>query len=137
MSIRYAVCVAKTFYQTVGVLSIPRGPPLAALAVSNSIMLALVYYELCQHIFNFNRLEFMAHYHKRSNIESAFSMIKAKFGGSVRSKSPVAQVNEVLLKVLCHNICVLLQSIGELGIEANFWDCRAELAPARQLALFS
>ena len=43
-------------------------------------------------------------------------MIKAKFGGSVRSKTPVAQVNEVLAKVLCHNICVLIQSAYELGV---------------------
>lgn len=87
--------------------------------------------------YQFNRAEFLARYHKRSNVESVFSMIKAKFGGSVRSKSPVAQVNEVLLKVLCHNICVLLQSVHELGIEAAFWDCRAETPVARQLALFN
>ena len=48
-------------------------------------------------------------------------MIKAKFGGSVRAKSPTAQVNEVLCKVLCHNICVLIQSIYELGLEPTFW----------------
>jgi hypothetical protein len=48
-------------------------------------------------------------------------MIKGKFGGSVRSKSPIAQVNEVLCKILCHNICVLIQSIYELGLEPTFW----------------
>jgi hypothetical protein len=47
-------------------------------------------------------------------------MIKAKFGGSVRSKKPVAQMNEVLCKVVCHNLCVLVQSIYELGIEPTF-----------------
>lgn len=46
----------------------------------------------------------MAHIHKRSNVETAFSMIKSKFGDSVRSKTDVGQVNEVLAKVLCHNI---------------------------------
>jgi hypothetical protein len=39
----------------------------------------------------------------------------------VRAKMPVAQVNEVLCKVLCHNICCLIQSIYELGIEPTFW----------------
>lgn len=73
------------------------------------------------HFYNFNREQFLAHYHKRSNVESAFSMIKAKFGGSVRAKTPAAQVNEVLCKVLCHNICVLIQSIYELGLEPVFW----------------
>jgi transposase len=73
------------------------------------------------HFYQFNRDAFMLHYHKRSNVESTFSMIKAKFGGFVRSKLPVAQVNEVLCKILCHNLCCLIQSMSELGIEANFW----------------
>jgi transposase len=70
--------------------------------------------------FMYNRLTFMEHYHMRSNIESAYSMIKAKFGDSVRSKSDAGQINEALCKVLCHNICVLVLAIHELGIEANF-----------------
>ncbi len=74
------------------------------------------------HYYNLYRNDFMAHYHKRSNAEAVFSMIKAKFGGFVRSKSEVAQVNEVLCKVVCHNICVLIQSIHELGIEPIFND---------------
>ena len=71
--------------------------------------------------YNFNREVFLQHYHKRSNVEATFSMIKAKFGASVRSKHPIAQVNEALCKVLCHNICVLIQSIYELGLEPTFW----------------
>ena len=85
------------------------------------------------HFYNFNRDGFMAHYHKRSNVETAFSMIKAKFGASVRSKSPTAQVNEVLCKVLCHNICCLIQSIYELGIEPTFWTFEAKQADAPKL----
>jgi transposase len=73
------------------------------------------------YLYNFNRETFLTHYHKRSNAETAFSMIKAKFGTMVRAKTPVAQVNEVLCKVLCHNICVLIQSTVELGIETTFW----------------
>ncbi len=73
------------------------------------------------HFYNYNQECFLTHYHKRSNIESAFSMIKAKFGSSVRTKTPTAQVNEVLCKVLCHNICCLIQSIFELGLEPTFW----------------
>ena len=70
--------------------------------------------------YNFNRETFLQHYHKRSNVETTFSMIKGKFGGSVRAKTPVAQVNEVLCKVLCHNICVLIQSMYELGLQPTF-----------------
>jgi Transposase DDE domain len=66
--------------------------------------------------YQFNRTEFLAKYHKRSNVESTFSMIKMKFGGAVRSKVPVVQMHEVLCKVVCHNLCVLVQSIYELGI---------------------
>jgi transposase len=38
------------------------------------------------HYFGFNRQEFLQHYHKRSNVESTFSMIKAKFRDHVRSR---------------------------------------------------
>jgi transposase len=65
--------------------------------------------------------EFYRQYHKRSNVETTFSMIKAKFGGFVRSKTPVAQMNEVLCKVLAHNLCVLVHAFFELGIEPQFW----------------
>jgi transposase len=73
------------------------------------------------HYYSFNRDDFLAHYHKRSNVESTFSMVKAKFGDSLRSKTDTAMVNEALCKILCHNICCLIQSHYELGIEATFW----------------
>jgi transposase len=71
--------------------------------------------------YQYNQEWFYEHYHKRSNVESTFSMIKAKFGGSLRSKTRTAQYNEALCKILCHNICVVIQSIYELGIEPAFW----------------
>ncbi len=73
------------------------------------------------HYYQFNQEWFLQQYHKRSNVETTFSMIKAKFGDSLRSKSKTAQINEALCKVLCHNICCLIQSIFELGIEPTFW----------------
>ena len=73
------------------------------------------------HYFQFTRQEFLCHYHKRSNVESTFSMIKAKFRDHVRSKSDTALVNEVLCKIICHNICCLIQESHELGINAVFW----------------
>lgn len=73
------------------------------------------------HYFMFKREEYLNHYHKRSNIESTFSMLKRKFGDSLRSKTDTALVNEALCKVLCHNIVVLIHEMNELGIEPIFW----------------
>jgi transposase len=58
----------------------------------------------------------MQRYHRRSNVETTFSMIKGKFGERLRSKSATGQVNEVLCKILCHNVCCLIQSIYELAL---------------------
>lgn len=82
------------------------------------------------HLFMYRREEYMEHYHKRSSIETAFSMIKGKFGSALRSKSDTGQVNEALCKVLAHNVCVLVQAIHELGIEPIF--C-AEIRPAQKI----
>ncbi len=80
--------------------------------------------------------EFYAQYHKRSNVEATFSMIKAKFGAFVRSKTPVAQRNEVLCKVLAHNLCVLVQSFYEFGVQPEFWrNGNAVLRSVETLAL--
>jgi transposase len=73
------------------------------------------------HYFMYRRDEFLTHYHKRSNVESTFSMIKRKFGDSLRSKTDVAMVNEALCKILCHNIVVVIHEMFELGIEPIFW----------------
>lgn len=70
--------------------------------------------------FVLNEESFNAHYHLRSNVETVFSMIKGKFRDSVRSKSETGQVNEILLKILCHNICVLISAMHELGITPSF-----------------
>jgi hypothetical protein len=45
----------------------------------------------------------------------------ARFRAALRSKGDVALVNEALCKVLCHNLCVLIQEQHELGIETVFW----------------
>jgi hypothetical protein len=63
----------------------------------------------------------LQHYHKRSNVESTFSAIKRKFGDSVMSKNPVAMVNEILCKILCHSLTCLIQEQETLGITPIFW----------------
>lgn len=73
------------------------------------------------HMFWFKRDEWLASYHRRSNVESTFSMIKRKFGGSVRSKKFDAQVNEVLCKILAHNIVVVIHESYEMGVAPTSW----------------
>lgn len=72
------------------------------------------------HMFHLHSEKFARYYYKRSNVESTFSMIKRKFGERLRSKSETAQINEVLCKVLCHNICCVIHAMYELGIETRF-----------------
>jgi Transposase DDE domain/SWIM zinc finger len=73
------------------------------------------------HYFNLHRDEFLAHYHKRSNVESVFSSVKRKFGDSVRSRADVSMRNESLAKIVCHNLCCVIQEWYELGIDpTNF-----------------
>jgi transposase len=72
------------------------------------------------HFFMWKHEEYLACYHKRSNVETTFSMMKRKFGDSLRSKTDTAMVNEALCKILCHNLVVLIHEIHELGIEPQF-----------------
>lgn len=67
--------------------------------------------------FQLHREEFLEHYHKRSNAETTFSMIKRKFGNNVRSKTFLGQKNEILCKVICHNLCCLIQECFERNVK--------------------
>lgn len=72
------------------------------------------------HYFQYNKEEFLEHYHKRSNVESVFSAVKKKLGETLKSKNHTAQVNELLCKFIAYNITVLIQEIYELGIMPKF-----------------
>jgi transposase len=72
------------------------------------------------HMFEAQNDQFLAHYHKRSTWR-ARSRWSSKFGASVRAKAFPAQVNEALLKCLCHNLSCVVHAIHELGIEPTFW----------------
>ena len=72
--------------------------------------------------FLFNQEKFLPHYHRRSNVETVMWMLKSKFGAAVRSKTPVAQINEVLAKCVCHNLCCLVQAIFASGLAPRFWE---------------
>jgi hypothetical protein len=67
--------------------------------------------------------KYLRHYHKRSNVETAFSMVKRNFGSKVKSKDFISQKNELLCKFLVHNITVPIQEAFELGIDIDFSEC--------------
>jgi transposase len=77
--------------------------------------------------FQLNQEDFWQHYHKRSNVESTFNMIKAKLGDKLKSKNFIAQKNELLCKLIAHNIIVLIHEMHELGIKPDF--CPQNLVP--------
>ncbi len=69
------------------------------------------------HYFQLNNEDFLAHYHNRSNVETTFWAIKAKFGDCLKNKNIVSQTNEVLCKLIAYNITVLISAMYELKIE--------------------
>jgi len=48
-------------------------------------------------------------------------MMKARFGASVASRLPTAQVNEVLAMYVAHNLCCLVNAIFTTGLAPTFW----------------
>lgn len=72
------------------------------------------------HYSEFRHDDFLDAYHKRSNVESTFGMIKAKFGDELFSTSDQGMSNEVLCKCVAHNLCCLVSAFYELGIDTDF-----------------
>lgn len=72
------------------------------------------------HYFQFNREEYMEHYHKRSNVESTNAAIKKKFGETLKSKNYTAQVNELLAKIIAYNLTVIIHEMYEHGVNPDF-----------------
>src|SRR3989344_6689829 len=64
--------------------------------------------------------EFYECYHKRSNVESTFHMIKQKFNGFLMTRTYTANTNEILAKVVAHNICCLISAYFELKLKKAF-----------------
>jgi transposase len=79
------------------------------------------------HYFQLNRDEFMDHYHKRSNIEATNAAIKRKFGETLKSKNPTAQVNELLAKIVAYNLTVVIHEMYENGIDPDFLHVKSDV----------
>lgn len=89
-------------------------------------------YEKMFHYFSLHREEYLKHYHQRSNIESTVSMIKRTLGDDVKSKTDLAQKNEVYAKFVCHNLRVVVAEMFQLGISPLF-ECTNTREPAQIL----
>jgi hypothetical protein len=77
----------------------------------------------CQ--FSLRSEEFLAHYHRRSNVESARWMIKEQVrrGRTFQAARGAGQ----RIALLCHNLTCIVHAIAEFGIEPAFAS-RAEAA---------
>lgn len=71
------------------------------------------------HFYSFHQNDFHERYKYRSNVETAFSAIKMKFDENLRSFAERGEINELLAKIVCHNLSVLVKSIYELEIEPD------------------
>lgn len=86
------------------------------------------------HFYNLHRDDFLARYHARSNAESTFSSMKRVFGDTLRSKTRDAQNNELLLKVIVHNIVCLIHSMFELDLALPPFSCTQSPVAAQNVA---
>jgi transposase len=84
------------------------------------------------HYFQLNRDDFMEHYHKRSNIEATNAAIKRKFGETLKSKNPTAQVNELLAKIIAYNLTVVIHEMYENGIRPEFLQLKSDVCNQSQ-----
>jgi len=82
--------------------------------------------------FSKNRERFDMSYHKRSNVETTFHMIKRKFGNNLKTKKDLSQINEILMKCVCHNLAVLVQESFELGLDINLNSCAKEVLAQKE-----
>lgn len=67
-----------------------------------------------------NPEEFAKYYHKRSLVESLFSMLKQKLGGSIRAKNDETRRTEIMGKIFSHNVFCLGYAMLQFGIKPNF-----------------
>lgn len=47
------------------------------------------------------------------------------FGNRAPRQTDVAMINEVLAKLICHNVCCLISAMYKLGGDPQFWSAQA------------
>ena len=74
--------------------------------------------------FSYHREKFDEHYRDRGQVEVTFGAIKQKIGETIMSRNFHAQVNELMCKLIVHNITMLIQSMYSLGVLPDFLEPR-------------
>lgn len=70
--------------------------------------------------FTYHREKFEEHYRTRGQVEVTFGAIKQKIGETITSRKFTAQVNELLAKLVVHNLTMLIQAMYGFGILPDF-----------------
>jgi hypothetical protein len=71
--------------------------------------------------FNDDQDLYWEHYGKRSLAESGMNSIKTRFGHSLRSRVPHAQYAELMLRLVAHNIAMLITAVQEMNVDPRYW----------------
>lgn len=59
---------------------------------------------------------FNKEYHLRSRVENVFSMMKTTLLDGINSKTYTSQNNELLIRIICHNLSVIIEAIFKFGL---------------------
>lgn len=60
---------------------------------------------------------FQKNYYLRERVECVFSQMKTTLFDGINSRSFLSQKNELVIRVICHNLSVIVESIFKFGIE--------------------
>lgn len=85
--------------------------------------------------FQRNKDNFLKHYHRRSNVETTFAMIKLRLGEFLKCKNYEAQRNELLMKFIVHNITCLVSEIFENSIHVDFKECIKQYIEPKEIII--
>ena len=60
-------------------------------------------------------------YHQRNKVETVFSVLKRKFGESLKARNYRLQVKEIKIKVILYNLSKLMNSFSVLILIEEFY----------------
>jgi transposase len=60
-------------------------------------------------------------YHQRSKVETVFSVLKRKFGESIKARKYRLQIKEIKIKVILYNISRMILTLSFLNLFEEFY----------------